>query len=310
MDARPLRVAVTGASGLIGAALAERLTAGGHFVVQLVRRKPELPGEVFWQPGSGPRGGQLEETALEGVDAAVHLAGEPTFPGRWTPQKKLAIHTSRVESTRLLARSLAGLEKRPGVLIAASGIGFYGDRGDQELTEDASLGSGFLAEVCRDWEAAAEPARQAGIRVVHLRMGMVLSPRGGALKAMLPSFRLGLGCVMGKGTQWWSWIGIEDVLGVIMHALSNDDLRGPVNAVAPVPVRAAEFAATLARVCDRPLLARMPLWALRTLLGESGEAATWSTRGVPEKLRRAGFRFRHPGLEGALRAELCPPRRP
>src|SRR5262245_42518349 len=167
-----MRVAVSGSSGLIGAALVERLTAEGHFPVRLVRRKAELPGEVFWQPGPGPRGGQVEEKGLEGVDAAVHLAGDPVFIGRWTEAKKQSIVSSRVEGTRLLARTLASLDRRPRVLIAASGVHFYGDRGDQELTEDASLGSGFLAEVCRDWEAAAEPARQAGIRVVHLRIGM------------------------------------------------------------------------------------------------------------------------------------------
>jgi uncharacterized protein (TIGR01777 family) len=302
-----MRIAITGSSGLIGAALVERLTAEGHFPLRLVRRKAELPGEVFWQPGPGPRGGQVEEKGLEGIDAAVHLAGEPVFDGRWTEAKKQLIVSSRVEGTRLLAQTLASLERRPRVLIAASGIHFYGDRGDQELTEDASLGSGFLAEVCRDWEAAAEPARQAGIRVVHLRIGMVLSMRGGALKSMLPVFRLGLGCVIGRGTQWWSWVRLTDVLGSIMHAVAREDVRGPMNVVAPVPVRAAEFSATLARVCDRPLLARVPMWALRAVLGERAETLGLSTRGLPERLRRSGYRFTHPGLEGALRAELGQP---
>jgi uncharacterized protein (TIGR01777 family) len=302
-----LRIAVTGSSGLIGGALADRLAGEGHFPVRLVRHKASLPGEVSWQPPVGQSAGQIEPRALEAIDAAVHLGGESVFPARWTAEKKKAIASSRVESTRLLAKTLAGLERRPRVLIVASGIHFYGDRGEQELTEDAGVGSGFLAEVCRDWEAAAEPARQAGIRVVHTRISLVLSRRGGSLKALLPSFRLGLGCIVGPGTQWWSWVSLEDVLGVIMHALHNEDLRGPVNVAAPAPARAADFASTLAHVCDRPLFARMPLGLLETLLGESAEVLGWSTRGVPEKLRRAGFRFQHPGLEGALRAALAEP---
>ncbi len=300
-----MRVAVTGASGLVGAALTEAMGKSGHSVVRLVRRKAEagVGGEVFWQPGPGPRGGQIEVEGLAGVDAAVHPAGEPVFDGPWTERKKQAILSSRVEGTRLLARTLASLERRPRVLVAASGIHFYGDRGDQELTEEASIGSGFLAEVCRDWEAAAEPARQAGIRVVHLRIGMVLSRRGGALASMLPAFRLGLGCVLGKGTQWWPWVGLEDVVGAVMHAMAREELRGAVNVVAPVPVRAGEFAATVARVCDRPLLARVPMWALRMGLGARAEVLGLSTRGVPEKLRRSGYKFMHPGLEGAVRAK-------
>jgi uncharacterized protein (TIGR01777 family) len=275
-----------------------------------VRHKAELPGEVFWHPGAGARGGQIEEKALEGIDAAVHLAGEPIFNQRWSRQKKELILSSRVEGTRLLARTLANLERRPGVLVVASGIHFYGDRGDQELTEDAGVGSGFLAEVCRDWEAAAEPARQAGVRVVHLRFGIMLSRRGGALAAMLPTFRLGLGCVMGRGTQWWSWVALDDAAGAVLHAISREELRGAVNVVAPKAVTAAQFAATLARVCDRSLFASVPAWAMRMGLGERAEVLMSSTRGVPEKLKRSGYRFVEPELEGAMRAEMGSDRSP
>jgi uncharacterized protein (TIGR01777 family) len=272
-------------------------------VDRLVRRKAEA-GEIFWQPGAGVRGGQIDDAAMEGCDAVVHLAGEPIAQGRWTEAKKKAIRESRVEGTRLIARTVADLKRRPNVLIVASGIHYYGDRGDQELTEEAGLGSGFLAEVSRDWEGAIAPAVEAGIRVVVLRIGLVLSPRAGLLARLLPWGHLGLLPVLGPGTQWWSWIGQDDLLGVVQHALTNPGLRGPVNAVTPQPVRQHEFASILASTLHRPLGLRVPAMFLRGALGELAEVVTTSTRAVPEALRQSGFRFQTPGLAEALAWEL------
>jgi len=301
-----LKIVMSGASGAIGRELRHFLTTGGHSVQRLVRRKADTnAGEIFWQPGAGARGGQIDEGELEGCDAVIHLAGESTAIGRWTDNKKKAIRESRVDSTRLIARSLANLKQRPKVLIVASGVHYYGDRGDQELAEDAGVGSGFLAEVSREWEAASEPASQAGIRVVHLRIGLVLSVRGGLLPMLLPAARLGLGCIVGRGTQWWSWIGQDDLFGVILHALSCEQLRGGVNAVTPQPVRMHEFATALAELVDRPLLTRVPAFALRAMIGERAEVVCTSTRAVPEALRQTGFRFMYSGLGEALGWEVA-----
>lgn len=301
----PMRIVMTGASGAIGRDLLHFLTTGGHTVQRLVRRKPAEDGsEIFWQPGPGPRGGQIDDAALEGCDAVIHLAGAPIAKGRWTPANKEAIRASRVDGTRLISRTLANLKRKPKVLIVASGIHYYGDRGDQEMNEDAGIGSGFLAEVSREWEAADEPAREAGIRTVNLRIGLVVSARGGLLAALLPGARLGLACLLARGTQWWSWIGQDDLLGVILHTLAREDLRGAVNAVTPRPVRMHEFASTLCDMLRRPLFARIPTFALRAAAGERAELVTTSTRAVPEALRRTGFRFMHPGLREALGWEL------
>ncbi len=312
------RWAISGSSGVIGSALASLLTTGGHRVDRLVRgrARPER-GEIFWQPGGSPAGtadggseasrGQVDQAALEGCDVVVHLAGEPVLPrglGGWAKGQREAIRASRVEGTRTLARAIGSLARPPRVLICASGIGFYGNRGDEELAEDATVGSGFLAEVSRDWEAACEPARQAGVRVVNLRIGAVLTPRGGALAGFLPTFRLGMGVVIGTGRQWMSWIGLDDLLGVIVHAASNDALSGPLNAVSPAPVRAGEFARTLAHVLDRPLMMNLPTFMLRAMMGEVADAAVWSCRAVPDRLRTSAFRFQHANLERALRWEL------
>lgn len=301
---RPLKAAITGASGMIGAPLCAMLTTGGHGVLKLVRRKPEAPDEVFWSPGAGPKGGQIDEAALDGCDAVIHLAGEPLATGRWTPAKMQAIRDSRVEGTRLIANAVAAMQRPPRVLIVASGVHYYGERGDQELPEDASVGSGYIAEVARDWEAAAEPARQAGVRVVTLRIGLVLSPTGGVLRALLPTFSLGLGAVPGSGKQWWPWIGLDELLSVILHTIADEGLHGAVNAVTPMPVTAAGFAATLAHCLDRPLFARAPEWALRTVLGAKVEGVLLSTRAVPERLRTRGYRFTNSTLEEALRWEM------
>jgi uncharacterized protein (TIGR01777 family) len=301
LGGRSARVAVSGASGAIGSRLTSFLTVSGHDVVRLVRR-PAGAGEVFWQPGPGPKGGQIGAEGLEDCDAIVHLAGEG-LNGRWTDQKKEQIAASRVEGTRLIARAAAELARPPRVLIVASGVHYYGDRAEQELTEDAGVGSGFLAGVCREWEHAAEPARQAGIRVVHLRIGMVLSTRGGALPAMLPFFKLGLGAVPGPGTQWWSWISMEDAVLAILRSITSP-LEGALNVIAPGPVTAHEFASTLARVLDRPVGMRITPGVLRSLVGEKADAVLSSTRAVPDRLRRDGHRFVHHTLEAALRWEL------
>lgn len=298
-------VAVTGSTGLVGGALAPRLAAGGHRVVRLVRSTTTalLPGEraVSWDPDAGA----IDSTGLVGVDAVVHLAGESIASGRWTEARKRRIRASRVGSTRLLAEALARLARPPRVLVAASATGYYGDRGDLVLREDSAPGSGFLAGVCREWEAAAEPAARRGIRVVHLRIGLVLSRDGGALAALLTPFRLGAGGPVGSGAQWWSWITLDDLLGAILHALATEPLAGPVNAVAPNPVTNREFAKTLGRVLRRPALLPLPAFAARLVLGEmAGALLLASARVVPARLQATGYAFREPALEGALRREL------
>ncbi len=301
----PQRVAVTGATGLVGSALAAFLSAGGHRVQRLVRRAAVSHQEIAWDPASGC----VDLAALEGVDAVVHLAGRSIAEGRWSPAAKTLIRESRVEGTRLMATSLASLKRPPRVLVCASAIGFYGDTGDREVDESAQRGNGFLPEVCEAWEAAADPARSAGIRVVHLRIGVVLSARGGALARMLTPFRLGLGGVVGSGSQGMSWIALEDLLGAIQYALFTESLSGPVNVVAPAPVTNREFTHTLARLLHRPALLPLPAAGVRLLFGEMGRALLLeSARVLPRRLAESGFSHLHPTLEGALRAELgrCP----
>ena len=298
-------IAVTGSTGLVGGALAPRLAAGGHRVVRLVRSTTTalLPGEraVSWDPDAGA----IDSTGLVGVEAVVHLAGESIASGRWTEARKRRIRASRVGSTRLLAEALARLARPPRVLVAASATGYYGDRGDEVLREDSAPGRGFLASVCREWEAAAEPAARRGIRVVHLRIGLVLSRDGGALAALLTPFRLGAGGPVGSGAQWWSWITLDDLVGAILHALVTEPLAGPVNAVAPNPVTNREFAKTLGRVLRRPALLPLPAFAARLVLGEmAGALLLASARVVPARLQATGYAFREPVLEGALRREL------
>ena len=299
-DGRTASVLVTGASGLLGSALVPFLTTGGHRVVRLVRGDPVggLTPAVSWDPAAG----RLEPDSLAGFDAVVHLAGEPVGSARWTEAVKARIRASRVDGTRLLCETLAGLDRPPRVLVSASAIGIYGDRGDAPCDETAAPGAGFLAEVCRAWEAATEPARRAGIRVVLLRIGVVLTPRGGALAALLPAFRLGAGGVVGGGAQWVSWIGLDDVLGAIHHAVDTDAVAGPLNVVAPHPVTNRELTTTLAAVLCRPALLPVPAVVARLALGElADEAVLASTRVVPEKLVGSGYAFRTADLEGSLR---------
>lgn len=295
-----LTVAVSGASGLVGSALVPFLTTGGHRVRRLVRGRPQA-GDIAWAPGRG----EMDLAALEGVDAVVHLAGAPIADGRWTEERKALIRRSRVEGTRVLCESLARLARPPRVLVSASAVGFYGGRGDEVLTESSPSGEGFLASVVREWEAATAPAEQAGIRVVHLRLGVVLSGRGGALAKMLPAFQAGAGGRIGEGRQWMSWVSLEDVLGLVHFALLTPGPRGPVNAVAPHSVRQEELARTLGRVLSRPALMPLPATAVRALFGEMGEETLLAGSHVrPEVAEREGFTFLHPTLEQTLRFTL------
>ena len=292
-----MHVAVSGSSGLVGSALVRFLGAGGHRVSRLVRGPVAGADAIGWDPAAGVR----DTALLEGLDGVVHLAGENIGAGRWTARRKAAIRQSRVEGTQRLCEALARLARRPKVLVSASAVGFYGDRGDETLREESPAGSDFLAQVCRDWETATDPAARAGIRVVRLRLGMVLSPAGGGLKKMLPPFRLGAGGRIGSGRQYMSWIALDDAVGAIHHALTNDSLVGPVNAVAPSPVTNAEFTRALARVLRRPAVAPLPAFAARLAFGEMADALLLAgQRVLPARLQASGYAFRFPDLEGAL----------
>jgi len=299
-----LRVAVTGSTGLVGSEVAAGLSAAGQEVVHLVRRAP-APGEaaVRWDPAKG----EIDAAGLEGLDAVVHLAGENVGSGRWSSARKAAIRHSRVNGTRLLCDALAGLDRPPKTLVCASAIGYYGNRGEEPLTEESPPGVGFLAEVCREWESASEPAVRKGIRVVTLRIGIVLSPKGGALAQMLPPFRAGFGGVLGGGRQYVSWIALDDLSLVIFHALRRGDLSGPVNAVAPRPVTNREFTEALGKALSRPTPFPVPAFALRIALGRemADSLLLASARVVPRRLEETGFQFRFPELPAALRHLLA-----
>lgn len=291
-----MKILVSGSTGLVGSALVPFLTSGGHSVVRLVRRGP-AEDRIEWNPERGT----IDAARLEGFDCVVHLAGE-SVAGRWTEEKKRRILESRVRGTRLLCESLARCARPPRVLVCASAVGYYGNRGEEILREESLQGGGFLARVVGEWEAAAAPARDAGIRVVHPRIGIVLSGAGGALAKMLPPFRLGLGGPIGSGRQSMSWIAIDDLLDIILRGATDDSLSGPVNAVAPQAVTNGEFSRTLARVLRRPCIFRVPGVVLRLALGEAAdEMLLGGARVEPAKLLAEGHRYRHPNLEGALR---------
>ena len=290
-----LTVAVTGATGLVGRALTALLTTGGHQVVRLVRR-PAGAGEISWDPDTG----RLDPAAFHAIDAVVHLAGESIADGRWTEERKRRIRSSRVAGTATLARAIAAASPRPRVLISASAVGWYGNRGDEVLTEAASAGNGFLADVGQAWEQSTTPAREAGVRVVQARFGIVLSPAGGALGKMLLPFSLGAGATLGNGRQWTSWISLDDCVGALVHLLQTD-VAGPVNVVAPEPVTNTEYTKTLGRVLHRPTWFGVPAPVLRLLFGElADEGLLASTRVTPGRLIDSGYQFRHPTLTGAL----------
>ena len=296
-----MRVLVSGATGLIGSQLVPMLAERGHTAVRLVRRAPAAGEEaVRWDPAAGVLAGQ----DLRGIDAAVHLAGE-SISRRWTPARKRRLRDSRIDGTRLLCETLARVEPRPKVLVSMSAVGYYGDRGGEELTEESAPGSGFLADVGRDWEEAAGAAAAAGIRVVLTRLGVVLTPRGGALARMLPAFRLGLGGRLGSGGQFISWISLEDALRGILFALETGSLSGPVNLVSPAPVTNRAFTAALARALRRPALFPVPAVLLELVLGEMArELLLAGAKARPRALLESGFTFRHTDIDDTLASLL------
>ncbi|MBN2226688.1 MAG: TIGR01777 family oxidoreductase [candidate division Zixibacteria bacterium] len=298
-----MKIAITGASGLIGSALVTALVENGHQVTKLVRPGgPVGAGSIAWAPDQG----KLESAALEGFDTVFHLAGESIAEGKWTEAKKRKILESRVRSTSLLCGRLKNLSSPPSVAVFASAIGIYGNRGDDELTEESTPGEGFLATVTKEWEAASEILADTAIRVVKLRFGVVLSEKGGALPAMIKPFKLGLGGKIGRGTQYISWISIDDVINIMQFVIREDQLRGPINAISPNPVTNAEFTTALGQALNRPSAASVPAFAIRLMVGRemADEMLLASTRVIPKKLQDAGYRFLFPYLQEALRYHI------
>lgn len=301
-DSPRLTVAITGASGLIGQNLQSFLTTGGHRVIRLVRDSREVgEGAIYWNPATG----EIDREGLKAADAVVHLAGTSIADGRWTDDRKRSILESRVKGTELISKTLAELKDGPRVLVSSSAVGYYGDRGKDRLEEDAASGKGFLAEVCRAWEGATVAAQRAGIRVVLLRSGVVLSPAGGALGQMLLPFKMGVGGRLGSGRQYLSWIDLDDHIALIQHALFTPTLSGPLNAVGPNPVTNATFSAALGRALGRPTVIPVPAFAVKAAFGQLGEELLlWGQRVVPKKVTETGFRFFYEGVEDSLRFQL------
>jgi uncharacterized protein (TIGR01777 family) len=295
-----MKIVISGSSGLIGTQLVAKLSNSGHEVVRLVRRSPKA-GEIQWNPKSGT----LDASALEGVDAVIHLSGAGIGDKRWSDGYRKEILDSRTDTTALLAKTIASLSRKPSVFLSGSAIGIYGARNDEQLTEVSTHGTGFLAEVCEQWEAAAKPAVDAGVRTVYLRTGIVLSPKGGALKKLLPLFKLGVGGKFGNGKQWQSWISIDDEIGAIEYLLTAN-VSGAVNLTAPNPVTNAEFTKVLASVLKRPAIVPVPTFAPKILLGgELADALLFTgQRVIPAALNASGYSFKHTTLESALRSLL------
>jgi uncharacterized protein len=296
-----MRILVSGSNGLVGSALVTALRQQSNDVRRLVRPdSPSSDDASEWDPEAG----RIDPSAFDGVDAVVHLAGE-SIAGRWTESKKKRIHGSRVHGTRLLSETIAALDSKPRVLVSASAIGFYGDRGDDVLTEESAIGGGFLAEVCRQWEDATNTAREAGVRVALLRFGVILSGSGGALKQMLTPFKAGVGGRVGSGKQHMSWVAIDDAVAAILRIIEDTSLEGPINVVAPQTVTNEEFTKTLGRVLGRPTVMPMPAFAARLAFGQMADELLLASQRVrATQLEQAGFTFKHPQLEGALRAVL------
>jgi uncharacterized protein (TIGR01777 family) len=297
-----MRILMAGASGFLGTRLAHRLSTEGHGIVRLVRRPPSGTGEIRWNPSSG----ELDPAAFDGVDAVINLAGANIGDKRWSKSFKQLLQSSRVGSTDTIARTMAALPagRRPTTLVNASAVGWYGDTGDRLVEEDAPAGEGFMADLCRVWEAATGPAEEAGIRVVRLRSGLPLDQEGGLLKPQLLPYRLGIGGKFGSGRQYVPWIALTDWLDAVVFLLNRPDLAGPVNVVGPVPATNAEFTKALGHALHRPTIMPVPGIALRILLGEMAFEALHSARVLPGVLSRAGFTYRHPDLDGAMREAL------
>lgn len=294
-----MKVLISGASGLIGKALQKALNESGNEVFTLVRNRKEVsPNAIFWDP----KNNLVDNALLEDFDAIVNLSGEGIAAGRWTVDRKKAILDSRIDSTKTLVDALIHLNHPPKVLINASAVGYYGDRGEEICTEETGSGSGFLADVCRQWEAVAMPAVQHGIRTVFLRFGVVLSADGGAFARMLPFFKLGVGGKLGSGEQYMSWISIDDLVGIIIFAINHENVRGPVNTVAPAPVKNSEFTDVLGKALNRPTVLTIPAFMLRFLLGNemADEVLLGSTRAEPKQITQSGYLFKHPDLESAV----------
>ncbi|MFE3767539.1 TIGR01777 family oxidoreductase [Streptomyces sp. NPDC059104] len=296
-----MRIALTGSSGLIGKALVRSLRADGHDTVRFVRRAPAAPGEARWDP----RAGYVDPAGLEGADAVVHLAGAGVGDHRWTAAYKKEIRDSRVLGTAAIARAVAALGSPPPVLVCGSAIGYYGDTGDRPVDESAPAGTGFLPSVCVDWEAAAAPARAAGIRTVFARTGLVVAADGGAWGKLFPVFRAGIGGRLGNGRQYWSYISLDDEIAALRHIIDTPALTGPVNLTAPHPLTNREVTAAMGRVLHRPTVCAVPAPAMRLALGEFAGDVLGSQRVLPARLLGSGFAFRHPGIEESIRAALA-----
>jgi len=296
-----MKIIVSGASGLVGSALVPALGAAGHEVVRLVRTSTRNPsGESVWDPATGT----LDSAVIDGADVVINLNGRSIAEGRWTSEVKEELRSSRLDSTRTLAQAIGNSENPPGLLISASAVGYYGDRGDEQLDESSEIGTGYLAELSGDWETAALAARSEQTRVVLLRLGVVVA-RGGALGRMLTPFKLGLGGPIGSGRQFWPWVGIEDVCGVIQFILDHKEVEGPVNAVAPQQIRCSDFTRTLGRVLSRPAFMPLPAFAARLALGEMAESLLLASQRVrPQVLEDHGYSFKRPSLEEAIRSAL------